>query len=45
MIQCCGNNNRHLKISNNYYQLGEVYKKCDRFDEALQNYKKAKNIL
>lgn len=45
MIQCCGNNNRHIKISNNYYLLGECLKKCYRFDEAIINFKKAKNIL
>lgn len=45
MIQCCGNNNRHIKISNNYFLLGECLKKCYRFDEAIVNFKKAKNIL
>ena len=45
MIQCCGNNNRHLKLSNNHFQLGECFRGCRKWEEALNHYKKAKNIL
>lgn len=35
----------HIKLSNNYYQKGELCYQWGRVDQAIGNYKKAKNIL
>ena len=45
MIQLCGGNNMHVKLSSNYYQLAECEYKWGKIDEAISQYKKSKNIL
>lgn len=45
MIQLCGGNTMHLKLANNYYQKGEMYHNWGKTAQAIDNYKKAKNIL
>ena len=45
MVQCCGNNQKHLKLSNSQYHIAECLVKCGKHNEALQHYRKAKNIL
>ena len=45
MIQCCANNNQHIKISNNYYQIAEYLVQSGQIEEGLTNYRKARHIL
>lgn len=45
ILQLCGGNTMHIKLSNNYYQKGEMCSQWGRVDEAINNYKKAKSIL
>ena len=45
MIQLCGGNNMHIKLAGNFYQIGECLLKWGRIDEAISNFKKAKNVL
>ena len=45
MLQCCGNNQHELKLSNSYFQFGECLWKCNRIGEALGQYRKVKYVL
>lgn len=45
MIQLCGGNTMHLRLANNYYQKAEFYQGWGKSEQAIANYKKAKNIL
>lgn len=45
MIQLCGGNNMHVGLASKYFEMGECFWMWGKIDDAISQYKKAKNIL